>query len=396
MKKWVVLCAGVVLQAILGGVYAWSVFAPGLAAEHGLSNAQSGLVFGVTIGVFTVAMVPAGRLMRHVGPRPLAVSGALCFAVGYVAASFSGGRFPFLLVSLGGLIGVGIGAGYVCPLSVAMKWFPHHKGLVTGVAVAGFGGGAVLLSLLAQHLQADRGWPVLHVFRLVGILFGGVAVVAGLLLCEPPQAADGTRRAAADSCAIKPLVLSVPFGLLCAGMFAGTFAGLVVVGNLAPIMVSNGLAESVAVLSISVFALGNASGRIFWGHVHDRFGGHMAIPLSLLTLAIALSAVALRLPALAMLAAVALCGIGFGACFVVYASSTVELFGVDLFPRLYPICFLGYGVAGIVGPGVGGWIADVSGSFAVPVALSALIVLLAFLIVAVGFVRIDGARSGEG
>ena len=142
MKRWVVLMAGVVLQTILGGVYAWSAFVPALTGEHGLSNGQCGMIFGVTIAVFSVVMIPGGRLLQTLGPRITAGIGALLFAAGYVVASFSGGDFWVLVLGIGCLTGAGIGAGYVCPLTVAMKWFPSNQGLVTGVAVAGCRGGA--------------------------------------------------------------------------------------------------------------------------------------------------------------------------------------------------------------------------------------------------------------
>ena len=82
MKKWVVLTGGIILQAILGGVYAWSAFVPSLTAQYGLTNRQSGLIFGVTIAVFTLAMIPAGRLLQAFGPRVTAGVGALLFAAG--------------------------------------------------------------------------------------------------------------------------------------------------------------------------------------------------------------------------------------------------------------------------------------------------------------------------
>src|SRR6056297_3235109 len=124
MKKWIVLAASVVLQLVLGGVYAWSVLGDALETDHGLTKGQTGLIFGVTIAVFTIVMIPAGRLLKKFGPRKLAAFGSILFAAGYLLASFSRGQFPLLVVGIGVLTGAGIGAGYVCPLTVGMKWFP--------------------------------------------------------------------------------------------------------------------------------------------------------------------------------------------------------------------------------------------------------------------------------
>jgi OFA family oxalate/formate antiporter-like MFS transporter len=388
MQRWVVLVAGVVLQTILGGIYAWSAFVPALMERYGLTNGQCGLVFGTAIAVFTLSMILAGRALQAYGPRITAGTGAILFAAGYVTASFSGGSFPLIFVGIAVLVGAGIGAGYVCPLTVAMAWFPRHRGLITGVAVAGFGGGAVFLGALADYLLHGPEWDVLSVFRFVGVGFGAVAFVAALLLSEPGGRTDGsTQSRPAPRGGLVSHLFSREFGLLCLGMFAGTFAGLLSVGNLKPLILNAGLGVRVATAGISVFACGNAVGRVFWGQVHDRLGSRTTILLSQATLGLALIPLAFRLGPGAMLGAVTLCGFGFGACFVVYASSVVDRFGLDLFPRLYPICFLWYGLAGITGPGTGGWIADTSGGFAPAVFLSVGLVWLAFLITLLVFPR---------
>lgn len=372
--KWVVLCAGFMFQMILGGIYAWSEFVPLLKADYGLTASQCGFIFGATIAVFTLVMIPAGRFMQRHGARLTASIGALLFAAGYVAASLSQGDFALLLVSLSLVTGAGIGFGYICPLTVAMQWFPDKKGLVTGVSVAGFGGGAVLLSFVAEYLHVDQGLDVLSVFRFIGLGCGLVALCSAQLLRE---ATGGTRRAADRRAAIAPGTLtSRRFLLLCLGMFCGTFAGLLVVGNLKPLALAQGMDNASATLAISIFALGNAMGRIGWGQVHDRLGTRPTIVLAQAFLG--LSLLLLLLPPLTGLvfAAVLLTGVGFGGCFVVYASSVVDMYGLRLFPRLYPVCFLWYGLAALIGPPLGGLMADSTGSYGPAVVMSALLVLL--------------------
>lgn len=393
MRKWIVLAAGVVLQAVLGGIYAWSAFVPPLVREYGLSKGQCGLIFGLTIAVFTVVMIPAGRMLRRTGPRIMAGLGAVLFGAGHLVASISDGNYLILLLGIGCLAGAGIGAGYVCPLTVAMKWFPRNRGLVTGVAVAGFGGGAIVLSFLVQFLLTAAQWDALQIFRFVGIVYGLVALGASLLLSEPATAETAAGKHESGVTSLKSCIRSGPFALLCLGMFASTFAGLLAVGNLKPIILEADLSSRVATLGISIFAVGNAAGRIIWGQVHDRMGSRPTVLLSLLTLALALSFFLFSLPAGLMLVVVMLSGIGFGACFVVYASAVVHTFGVQLFPYLYPICFLGYGVAGLTGPGLGGWVADTTGSFAVAILISLAIIGLAFITIMVGLVENAVAES---
>ncbi len=374
MTKWIVLSAGVAIQMILGGVYAWSEFVPLLTTEYGLNKSQCGLIFGATIAMFTLVMIPAGRILQKYGPRVTASIGAILFTAGYLLASFSQGDFLMLLVCLSGVAGAGIGFGYICPLTVGMKWFPNNKGLVTGVSVAGFGGGAVLLSAVAEHLLVDMSMNVMEVFRLIGIGSGLLAFVSAMLMSLPPGEKDAALSIKAEP-ASGGVFKSRNFILIFLGMFCGTFAGLLVVGNLKPLALSMGLTAASATLSISLFALGNATGRILWGQIHDRFGSHLAIVFSLFFLGVCLLLLLAGAPGALVLASVFLVGVGFGACFVVYASSVVELFGTRLFPQLYPVCFLGYGLAALVGPSTGGWIADTTGSYVPAVILSAAIVI---------------------
>jgi OFA family oxalate/formate antiporter-like MFS transporter len=366
------------MQMVLGGIYAWSEFVPLLKSGYGLTTSQCGLIFGATIAVFTSVMIPAGRFMQRRGARLTATIGALLFAAGYVMASLSRGDFLLLLISLSLVTGAGIGFGYICPLTVAMQWFPDKKGLVTGVSVAGFGAGAILLSVVAEYLLVTRGMDVMHVFRFIGLGCGLVALGSALFLREPPSGSrSGTQRTSVRRMQVPTGALtSRNFLLLCLGMFCGTFAGLLVVGNLKPMALSLGLGSSTATVAISVFALGNAMGRIGWGQVHDRFGSRLTIFLSQAFLGLSMLLFLLPPAPVFVLTAVLLTGIGFGGCFVVYASSVVDMFGIQFFPRLYPICFLWYGLAALIGPPLGGVMADATGSYGLPVIMSALLVLI--------------------
>ncbi len=342
---------------MLGGIYAWSLFVPYLMQDYGLTSGECGFIFGLTILMFTFTMILSGWVMTHKGPRVTVGIGALLFMGGYVLASLSGGSFIMLLLAVGVVAGAGIGFGYVCPLSVSMKWFPNRKGLVTGVAVAGFGGGAILLSSIAE-LLLQGGMDVLLFFRWFGLCSGLTLLCAASLLAEPPGAEHEPQGSG-----LVALVLSPPFALICTGMFAGTFAGLLIIGNLTPMAMQAGLTEGEATVAVSVFAAGNALGRIVWGDVFDRIG-YSTIALSLVSFAVFAGLLLFALPVWLHILAAGLLGFGFGSNFVVYASVLARYFGTFVFPRLYPICFLAYGTAGILGPGIGGYLRDVTGGYA--------------------------------
>jgi len=370
VKRWLVLLASVLMQVCLGSIYAWSTFAPSLKHSYGLTAGQSGLVFGVTIAVFTLAMVCAGRLQDARGPRLVAAIGAVLFGSGYVLASYSGGSFALLLLGVGLLAGMGTGFGYVCPLATGIKWFPRNKGLITGVAVAGFGGGAILLSNLAERMLTN-GLEVLSVFGWIGICYGLVILASAMFLFVPAP----PRPSAQNRESVRNLLARPQFLALLLGMFAGTFGGLLVVGNLKPLGLAAGLPSATAAAAVGAFAVGNATGRLGWGFIYDR-AGRVAIPLSLLLLMAGVLSLLWAVKLGPFLCVSGLIGFGFGACFVLYAAQVAALFGSNRLGTVYPIIFLAYGLSGLTGPAVGGWIYDVSRSYAPAILMASLLLAL--------------------
>jgi len=361
MKRMFILPAAVLIQTCLGGVYAWSAFVPVLRSEYGFSTAQTQIVFGLTIASFTIAMVLAGCLLARWGARRVGLLGGLLFTAGYLLAAQANGWFPALLGGIGLVAGASIGFGYVAALTTAVQWFPRHKGLVSGVSVAGFGAGAILLSSVVSRFLRD-GWSVLNMFRAIGWVYGAIICAAALCLFRPV-----TTSASVPAVPAQKKLLGDPFfKSLFVGMFCGTFAGLLVVGNLKPIGMDGGLSASEAMLAISFLAIGNTVGRIGWGWIADRLG-YRAIPLSLILLGVALGILlGARVSAWSFFVAALLVGLGFGACFVLYAAQVAAHFGTAAVAKIYPLVFLAYGLAGTLGPWIGGHLFDLTASYVPP------------------------------
>ena len=117
--------------------------------HYGFSGTQAQAVFATGIMVFAIVMIFAGRWQDRAGPRVVAITGGLVLAAGYAIAGLAGPSFPVVLLAIGVIGGAGIGLGYVCPVAACIKWFPDLKGVITGLAVAGFGGGSFLFIKLA-------------------------------------------------------------------------------------------------------------------------------------------------------------------------------------------------------------------------------------------------------
>ena len=141
-NRWIIAIAGVFLQIALGAVYAWSVFRVPLSKQFGWSISQVTLTFTISIFVLGFAAFFGGLWMNRKGPRVVALTAATLYGLGVFLASFSANKLWWLYLSYGFIGGLGLGLGYIVPVATLVKWFPDRRGLITGIAVGGFGAGA--------------------------------------------------------------------------------------------------------------------------------------------------------------------------------------------------------------------------------------------------------------
>src|ERR1700704_1957374 len=138
-NRWVIAIAGVFLQIALGAVYAWSVFRIPLVKQFGWSISEVTLTFTISIFVLGIAAFFGGLWLNRQGPRIVAVTGGALYGLGVFLASFSANKLWWLYLSYGLIGGLGLGPGYIVPLTVPVKWVSDKSGLITGIAVGGFG-----------------------------------------------------------------------------------------------------------------------------------------------------------------------------------------------------------------------------------------------------------------
>src|SRR6266496_5828866 len=175
-NRWVVAIAGVFLQIALGAVYAWSVFRIPLSKQFGWSISQVTFTFTISIFVLGFASFFGGLWMNRVGPRTVALTAGTFYGAGVFLASFSANKLWRLYFSYGVIGGIGLGLGYIVPVATLVKWFPDRRGLITGVAVGGFGAGALITAPIASRWIVSIG--VLKTFAVLGIAYLVAVVVA--------------------------------------------------------------------------------------------------------------------------------------------------------------------------------------------------------------------------
>jgi len=168
-NRWLIAAAGFLMQMALGAVYAWSVFRNPLSKQFNWSIADVTLTFTICIFTLGVAAFFGGLWLNRSGPRIVALTGGFLYGLGVFLASFSADKLWWLYLSYGLIGGIGLGFGYIVPVAVLVKWFPDRRGLITGIAVGGFGAGALVTAPVATHLIQSVG--VLRTFAYLGIAY---------------------------------------------------------------------------------------------------------------------------------------------------------------------------------------------------------------------------------
>lgn len=361
MKKYAVLVAAVVLHLCLGGIYAWSVFVPGLNRDYGYSSAMTQGVFGLTIAVLCLGSLLGGRMQDLLGPRIPACLSAALLGSGYLVAGFLGDRFWGLVLGVSLLCGLGVAFGYITSVACVAKWFPGRRGLVTGIVVSGYGCAAIVLSTLAGILLS-HGWPVLRIFRLVGAVYGPLALLAALALSVPPAAAH--HAATAQSFRRSTLRGDRRFWRMAIGIGCATYPGLALIGALKPIGTWHGFDLFTATASISALAAGNGAGRIAWGVIHDRLQERNAVIL-LMTAVVAsvLVFAASGWSASLFMASAFFLGFCYGGALAVFPSEAASVYGVHVLGSVYPAILLFHGAAAIIAAPLTGLGADLIGGY---------------------------------
>ena len=329
--KFLILFFVVVMQACLGGTYSWSVYDTIFINQYHIPAGLSSAPFNIFYIVFPLTMLFASLLTKRLGYQRSAILGGLLFGGGWMFASLGDNNFYMTLVGVGVLGGMGVGIAYLIPIAVGVAWFPQHRGLVTGMAVGGFAGGAALVSQLSQYL-IDTG---ITPFALLGFMGAGYVVlgcVAGAFMLHPDP--DGSHNAA-NTLPVKTLLKTPVFQALFIAMTVGIAAGFFMNSKLA--LLSSDFGVELILSAVAIFAIFNAIGRLTWGWISDHMNPSqtLKVNLGLQALVVIASPILLKSDAGAALLA-GITGFNYGGVLVLYASTVGHFWGNDAIKSVYP------------------------------------------------------------
>jgi OFA family oxalate/formate antiporter-like MFS transporter len=367
--RWLPALGGILMNLALGTFYGISVFLLPLEKEFGWTRDQTSWVSTIGIVMIASAYIFAGKLYDKNGPRVVAVIGGMFFSLGFLLASTINSLTTFYL-TLGLCLGIGNGFGYVIPTSVASKWFPDKRGLIIGLMVGSYGAGSGIFGPLASKLIEPLGWR--GVFRLYALIFFVMTMIAAYLLKNPPAGYQPPHWHAARArvgvhhvdVPASEMVRTRTFRLMWIAYCFGTTAGTMVISQLVPFARSAGHGAAMAAFAITVGAIGNASGRIFSGWISDRAGRLNTLRAMLIVSAVAMPALYLLreqvIPFYILLCAVYYC---YGTQLSVYASTSADFYGTKYIGFNYGLLLAAWGVAGILGPFLGGRVYVATGDY---------------------------------
>ncbi len=378
---WRVAFAGMGINLALGVLYTWSVISKGIPNSWNWSEADKSWPYAIACLVFSVIMVPAGRLQDRIGPRVVASIGGLLVGLGMIFASRSTSPIGYM-INFGILAGAGIGFGYASATPAAVKWFPPARtGLIAGIVVSGFGLASVYAAPLAKWLITT--YSLQTMILILGVSFLVVVVGLAQLLTAPQrpiqftkedgQAGDSKVMASAqankkEDFTPKEMLSTVPFYLLWFMYACGAGAGLMIIAKLAAIAKQQAGLE-LGFLLVVALAIGNGAGRIIAGVASDKLGRKVTLFLcfvlqAILVLLISRAHTGSALGAVPVMALIsALLGANYGANLSLFPSITKDYYGLKNFGMNYGLIFTAWGVGGFMMALLAGKVYDQTQSF---------------------------------
>ena len=360
-NRWGIAIAAVIMQICLGAVYGWSVFVKPLQGTEHWTLKQVSLAFTLSVAFLGVGTVIGGLWQDRVGPRKVASVAGVIYGIGYIVSSFAVMHHSLsgLYFGYGVLSGLGMGMGYITPVATLVKWFPDRRGLMTGVAVCGYGAGALVMGPIAARSIQAYGVP--PTFLGLGIVYMILVVAAAQFYANPPAGyvpAGYVPHTAVQRAAVKAdftvteAMGTWQFWLLWFMLFLNVSAGIMIISQASPMaqqMVGMSVVEA-AGLGVGIISIFNALGRVFWAWMSDMIGRARVYFLLYAIQAVIFFALPNIKSVGLFVACFAIIGLCYGGGFGTMPSFTADFFGAKYMGGIYGWILLAWGAAAIPSP----------------------------------------------
>jgi len=384
-NRWGIAIAAVIMQICLGAVYAWSVFVKPLVALEHWTLTQVSLSFTINVFFIGVGTVIGGLWMTRVGPRKVATVGGVIYGLGYILSSYAAAHqsLSLLYLSYGVLAGTGGGMGYICPVATVAKWFPDMRGVMTGLAVTGYGAGALLMGPIAARQIVSVGVPT--TFLIFGIAYFIGVVVTAQFYANPPQGwkPEGwvpktavAKAAGTYEYTVKEAMGTWQVWTLWLMLFLNVSAGIMIISQASPIAQQQVHMTAIeAGKMVGLLGIFNAAGRFLWAWASDYLGRARVYFLLYLIQAgifFVLPRIGTQTALFVVFAAIYLC---YGGGFGTMPSFTADYFGARFMGGIYGWILLAWGVGGVVSPIMIARIREATGTYSIAIHIIAIVMV---------------------
>ncbi|MDD4363405.1 MAG: OFA family MFS transporter [Atribacterota bacterium] len=382
-RGWMVTFAGLGVNLALGVLYSWGVFASALRTE-GWSATESQIPYMIACAVFAIIMVPGGHLQDNFGPKKVIFISATLTGIAFILSGFFMTVIG-LSIFFGIVFGTAMGFGYAAVTPAAIKWFgPHKRGLISGIVVSGYGLAGIYIAPLTTYLIEHFGLG--STFFIIGICFAIAIFLFNLIIDNPP--ADYHLFLSRQNIPIqkiknmknytwKEMINTPQFYMLWSMFCFGTFAGLLILGQLSNIaQEQTGITAHTATSFVMIYAVFNWFGRLACGLISDKAGRKSTFFLIFLIQFICFVFFARFVTLLSFSIGTALVAFSFGGMLTLFPSTTADYFGVKNLGLNYGLVFTAWGAGGVFGPLLGGLARDLTGTYNVSYLVSAVLCLM--------------------
>lgn len=359
-KRWLILIASCFVTLCVGSLYAWSVFASPMAAHlselTGKEIASLAIVFTVANAVGPITMITGGSFNDRIGPKWVLVVAGLLFGAGMFFSGFAI-SVPMLIVTYGLGVGLGCGMAYGTIVSNAVKFFPDKSGFAGGITTACYGGSSILVPIIANAMLEKM--DVTTAFKILGAVMGAIVVVSAFVIeAAPADFTAGVAKKAAGNAPGKDMdwhamLATKEFYLMLLTLTCGAFSGMMIISQASPVAQQMmGFTQARAAFIVSLLAAFNMAGRLASGMLSDKLGalGTMRLTFGISVIAGVLLFFCKEGTDALFYIGLSLAGFGFGSVMGIYPGFTAKTFGRKYNSVNYGIMFIGFALAGILGP----------------------------------------------
>lgn len=368
--RWRVVIGGILCNFCAGMLYSWSIYVNPLIEAHGWERGAVSLAMSIATMVIPISMIPAAKVLAKQGPTKTALIGTVFYVLGLVISGLANSLI-LLYLGFGVLGGIGVGFIYGTPIATCVKWFPDKKGLISGLAVGGFGLGSIVFAPICTAIISPLG-PGQTFWVQGGIALVGMLIGAPLMKAAPdgfkpegwnPPAATAASGGSHDYTSAEMLKTKQYWFLLIMYLFAN-MSGLMVIGHASPIAQQvAGLTPAQAGSIVALLSIFNTAGRFMSGALCDKLGAKRVVTIIYVINAVLLVALQFLTNFVTIAIGIGGLAICFGAMMGAYPSLVVDYFGVKYSGPNYARIFLAYGIGGIIGPQIAVRIVGATGSY---------------------------------